>query len=725
MTITTLSSGSVRRWLTSTLLLGALALVWLMAMARPASAADSGRVISDQHANVRNAGVGVATSGQNSTVGNSSRNVATNDQRVGVAGVAFNNARTGNTSSGTSSTTTGTAKAVGNQSTTTVTQAVNANGFDDLALIHQNFDSTNVGRAEAISGMNTATGNASRNLAVTRQGVFTSGSTAANTASTANGSDGIAAVTTGDASATGNTGSTTSSQIANATPGAARGIALIDQTAAVAARGAGIAVSGNNTAFGNASANLASAVQGAVTARGPPVPVAFNSGNATNSSNGAATIHTGASTATGNDTTTSIDQEDDAPSKLPNVTESSSTVTNRGIATANSGANRAAGNTSSNTATNSQRASASGPAINTATAANSSNGSAWITTGATDAVGNIADTTDADVTNRGTATATSGGNRAVGNASGNTADNRQTARGGRIASNSAMVLNSSDGTAVVDTGSATATGNDAVSDGGGTVINRGVAVASTGANRAIGNFSGDTALNTQFASGGIATNLVNVENHSTGTARVTTGDADAVGNRADTTVSQADEGSDDVLSQIDQEITVVNRGSAVAVTGGNDATGNGSTNDAENLQRAFGARVAFNSSNTVSHSDGVASISTGSATAGGNRALTTIDQTATVNTTVSPLALIGQTVGVRNVGDATAISGRNAGTGNGSANLGLNRQLAGAVAAVHSNNASSLNNSDGMVAVDTGNAKAVGNAAKVDGSQDSVTGAAA
>src|SRR5207248_7359591 len=124
--------------------------------------------------------------------------------------------------------------------------------------------STTRGVGEAISGMNRATGNASRNIATTSQGGFTRGSTAVNSASTTNGSDGVAVILTGDASATGNTATTNGTQIANATPGTASGIALIDQTAAVASRGIGAAVTGGNTAIGNASTNVASAVQGAV-----------------------------------------------------------------------------------------------------------------------------------------------------------------------------------------------------------------------------------------------------------------------------------------------------------------------------------------------------------------------------------------------------------------------------------------------------------------------------
>ncbi len=85
MTSTTISSGSVRRWLTYSLMLGVLVLVWLMSMARPASAAP-GMVVTEENARVKNSGTGVATSGQNTTVGNSSRNLASNGQQAGARG---------------------------------------------------------------------------------------------------------------------------------------------------------------------------------------------------------------------------------------------------------------------------------------------------------------------------------------------------------------------------------------------------------------------------------------------------------------------------------------------------------------------------------------------------------------------------------------------------------------------------------------------------------------
>ncbi len=117
----------------------------------------------------------------------------------------------------------------------------------------------------------------------------------------------------------------------------------------------------------------------------------------------------------------------------------------------------------------------------------------------------------------------------------------------------AAVTNNSNGTAQITTGSADALGNDATSEGGGTVINRGDASAASGANGAVGNSSGNTALNSQFAAGGTALNSAAVTNHSTGTALIDTGAADAMGNRAVTTISQEDEGIDDLVTPIDQD----------------------------------------------------------------------------------------------------------------------------------------------------------------------------
>jgi hypothetical protein len=301
----------------------------------------------------------------------------------------------------------------------------------------------------------------------------------------------------------------------------------------------------------------------------------------------------------------------------------------------------------------------------------------------------------------------------------------QTARGSRVASNSAPVLNNSDGTAVITTGTAKALGNDAVSDGGGTVINRGFAAAVSGANRAVGNLSVNLAVARQFAAGGFATNLTTADNESNGTASVTTGAAAAIGNRSTTTISQTSDDNDDPVVDISQDIVVVNRGSAVAITGDNLATGNGSANAAGSIQRALGGLVAFNTGTAVSHSDGLASIQTGDATATGNLATTTADQSATVSPDTNPFALVDQTVTIRNIGDATAASGRNTGTGNGSANLGLTRQLAGAVAAVHSNSGPAENNSRGTSDTSTGNAEATGNSSDSSGAQGLTRAAAA
>ena len=112
--------------------------------------------------------------------------------------------------------------------------------------------------------------------------------------------------------------------------------------------------------------------------------------------------------------------------------------------------------------------------------------------------------------------------------------------------------NNSNGTADITTGSSSALGNDAVTEGdAGLVINRGVAFAGSGGNTATGNASSNTAFNFQFALGSIAMNQAAVENHSNGTASITTGASDATGNQATTTLSQEDEGSDDPWALIE------------------------------------------------------------------------------------------------------------------------------------------------------------------------------
>jgi hypothetical protein len=346
------------------------------------------------------------------------------------------------------------------------------------------------------------------------------------------------------------------------------------------------------------------------------------------------------------------------------VADQKTHVTNTGTATATTGGNVAIGNASINTATNDQDAAAAGNgsvAANVATTSNTSNGSASITTGDATATGTqgttsvtqaaasgggsgltIADQT-ARVTNDGDARARTGGNLAIGNASFNLATNDQeaTASGGgsgKVAVNIADTSNTSDGSASITTGDASATGvvagtsiDQSLLDGSnhGVVIadqvarvhNDGDAVARTGDNLAIGNASINVVDNDQDATAtggnGLAANFATVANRSNGSATVRTGNASAPGVDAWVGGSQLVAAGGGVLTLADQLATLASDGSAVAASGSNAALGNDSLNVAVNDQEALNPNVAVNLIDLINASNGSGGVFTGNATAWG------------------------------------------------------------------------------------------------------------
>ena len=223
----------------------------------------------------------------------------------------------------------------------------------------------------------------------------------------------------------------------------------------------------------------------------------------------------------------------------------------------------------------------------------------------------------ATVANTGVAVASTGGNRAVGNESDNEADNSSFAANGLGgAVNSGSAANSSNGTALVSTGNASAVGNQSTTSinqsangsahgglGGilvvnqtGAVLNAGVALADTGQNVAIGNTSNGRAgfLQGAAAAAGLATNSATARNESDGLATIATGSASAVGNQADTKVTQSTQGSvggpdPEGLELLTQVGLVVNAGIATASTGGNQATGNEADNTISGGEQVIGA----------------------------------------------------------------------------------------------------------------------------------------
>ncbi len=326
------------------------------------------------------------------------------------------------------------------------------------------------------------------------------------------------------------------------------------------------------------------------------------------------------------------------------------------------------------------------------------------------AVGQLA---SVDVGNSGSAVASTGGNTATGNNSTNTIGGPGVTTGGLVDANIGLgsPTNTSSGTATVTSGAANASGNNsqtgvnqATSGSGGpaftpfnpfaapagnsqsaTVTNDGVAAASTGGNTATGNDSvnaigpadGDGAIDALVALGAPT-------NTSTGTATITSGPANAVGNTATTGVNQANLGNggagsggfgsgagggaaalppgffnatpfhpgsfpgtvNNLGNSFDpcsgrffpfnpffntpssQRATVDNNGDAVASTGNNTAIGNNSTNTQSINQTASGGLIALNVNlgSPTNNSTGTATINTGPANASGNNSSTTVNQ---------------------------------------------------------------------------------------------------
>jgi LPXTG-motif cell wall-anchored protein len=620
----------------------------------------SGFVISNQRANINNVGRASAVSGDNRVTGNNSRNLAVNCQLInadscfggrgrptsGGAGrgnlnVVANFGAATNNSGGWAGADTGNSTASGNTSNDNVVQTTSATfGGSGFVIATPVANVINRGDARAVSGGNTVTGNASRNLPVNCQVISSApcvgtGRAAgagngrgarttvpANFGQAINTSNGSASVVTGNSTASGNTSATTVAQGVSSNIGGS-GFVIFDPRANVINRGTGFAGSGGNAAIGNGSRNLTINCQELFTAscfgtgRGRRAPgavstnVQSNFGSATNTSNGSASVVTGDSTASGSESSTTIAQA--LSSSIGGsgfvIFDPVAFARNRGVARAVSGNNLAIGNGSANLALNCQVI-ASAPCINSrgraggagrgasrvinanfGEAVNNSNGDAKIDTGSTHAVGNTATTSisqtlnlgingfgglaffdpTATLVNRGIANAISGNNLATGNASRNlgincqlisatfcAARSRGNASINNLSTNDGRAVNNSYGSASVKTGCSCAVGNRSATaiKQGGTVnlgqfgslffdpvarlINTGDATATSGGNITTGNDSANLALNRQRLGrrGGIAFNNGTADNTSTGSATTVTGNATAIGNMAATAICQ-------------------------------------------------------------------------------------------------------------------------------------------------------------------------------------------
>jgi hypothetical protein len=243
------------------------------------------------------------------------------------------------------------------------------------------------------------------------------------------------------------------------------------------------------------------------------------------------------------------------------------------------------------------------------------------------------------------------------------------------------------------------------------VTNAGVGVANSGGNVAVGNASNNTAATGQAAVGGLASNNAETSNESNGSVEIETGDAKATGNESETHIAQkadSDGGPGVVVAVQDSDVT--NAGVGVANSGLNVGVGNVSNNTAVTGQLAVGL-LASNNAETSNKSDGHVGIKTGDAEATGNKSKTGILQEMHADPNAG-VAVVWQESDVDNVGIGVANSGLNVGVGNASTNTGVTLQ--GAIGLLASNNASTKNESNGGVEIETGDAKATGNQSETD-----------
>ena len=282
------------------------------------------------------------------------------------------------------------------------------------------------------------------------------------------------------------------------------------QTAGVTNTGSGSANSGGNAAIGNGSTNTATVNS----TGGGLVEVPITLGAPTNTSDGAAAVTTGPATAVENSSQASVGQTNSGNqvnSFLAGQRQAAG-VTNAGSANANSGGNVAVGNASQNNATSNQDVSGGlvGVGVALGGPTNNSTGLGAVNTGAANAAGNVSSTQvgqastqggggggakavagvggagvgtapcvagrfgsiqQVDVRNQGQAEANTGNNLAIGNASTNDASANvggQTVSGGLLGVGITIggPVNNSSGTAVINSGPATAVGNNSVTQVG-------------------------------------------------------------------------------------------------------------------------------------------------------------------------------------------------------------------------------------------------------------------
>ena len=588
-----------------------------------------GIVVNTQAGLVLNAGAGIANSGGNVAIGNTSDNEAflTQDadmMNTGLTGIVIapvvtqsNAGEAFNAASGTGEIHTGGAMATGNTSDTRFAQRTTGTVDGLGAVVNTQLGAVaNVGLGVANSGINVAVGNISNNDAgdslaapglaqnadlgtgagaqsITALGPITN----SNSGSVGNSSDGWGYVHTGNTQAQGNVSATAFGQDATGTVGAdGMGVVPNVQVGAVLNLGVGVANSGINGAVGNTSGtgalplvapiapttdNQANLTQDALLGTTTPDLVVFgpitnfNSGEAGSSSDGTGKVFTGDALATGNVSSSNLNQNvrGNVDGMGLVVGPQFGIIANVGIGVANSGINGSVGNASSSTAASDQDAS-----FNPAVAADPTTVVGPLT------VGNSGSTTNAS---DGDACACTGDAVATGNVSTSTLSQD-------------LNIGVDDGLSVVPMN--------------GIILNAGFGLANSGVNLAIGNVSQNLATSDQdltlnpgapdtlvgpqtFVNGGGA------DNASAGTGKVGTGNANATGNISSSDLVQG-VSVDGAGAFALVNGGIANVGAGVANAGVNLGIGNASTNVADLTQNATGSGTVANSGKASNASDG-------------------------------------------------------------------------------------------------------------------------
>ena len=293
------------------------------------------------------------------------------------------------------------------------------------------------------------------------------------------------------------------------------------------------------------------------------------------------------------------------------------------------------------------------------------------------------------------------------------------------------------------------------------VVNAGVGVANSGGNTAVGNASSNNANTIQsteiatdnagptslIAGTVVGSNNGEASNTSDGLATISSGDAAATGNESSTNLRQEANGAIDGNGAIlnTQLGLVTNTGVGIANSGDNDAIGNDSDNNADleqdvdiasdnadEIDVIAGIITASNDGTASNASDGEANITTGKASAAGNRSQTVLAQNADGDIDGLGLKLNTQVGAVVNAGVGVANTGGNLAVGNTSENdaeldqdveiasdndttVDINAMLGGVTGA---NSGTAENASDGTADIRTGNAQATGNASATHFTQD-------